>query len=58
LIHNHPSGDPEPSQDDLEITKRLVEAAKIMGLEIIDHLIISQESYFSFKEHQLLESEM
>jgi len=58
LIHNHPSGDPEPSQDDLEITKRLVEAAKIMGLEIIDHLIISQESYFSFKEHQLFESEM
>ena len=54
LIHNHPSGDSEPSQDDLEITKRLVEAAKIMGVEIIDHLIISQKSYFSFKEKQLI----
>ena len=56
LIHNHPSGDPEPSQDDLEITKRLREAGQIMGLEIIDHLIISHNNYFSFKEHQLLES--
>ena len=54
LIHNHPSGDPEPSQDDLEITKRLREAGQIMGLEIIDHLIISHNNYFSFKEHQLM----
>ena len=56
LVHNHPSGDPEPSQDDLEITQRLLEVGKIIGIEIIDHLIISQQSYFSFKKHQLLES--
>ena len=54
LVHNHPSGDPEPSEDDLEITKRLVEVGKIIGIEIIDHLIISQQSYFSFKEKQLI----
>ncbi len=54
LIHNHPSGDPEPSQDDLEITKRLREAGQIMRPEIIDHLIISHNNYYSFKEHQLM----
>ena len=50
LAHNHPSGDPEPSEDDLEITKRLVEASKIMGLEILDHLIIGGNKFVSLKE--------
>jgi len=49
VAHNHPSGDPEPSEDDLEITKRLVEAGKIMGLEILDHLIIGKDKYVSLK---------
>ena len=49
LAHNHPSGDPEPSQDDREITKRLQEAGTLMGIEILDHLILG-ESWLSFKE--------
>ena len=52
--HNHPSGDPKPSEDDLELTKRLVEAGKMMGIEIMDHVIVSKNSHFSFKEEKLL----
>ncbi|MBU1177345.1 DNA repair protein RadC [Patescibacteria group bacterium] len=54
LVHNHPSSDPEPSQDDIEVTKRLVEAGKIMGIEIIDHIIIAKGKVFSFKEKKLI----
>ena len=54
LVHNHPSGDPEPSQDDLEITKRLTEAGKIMGIDILDHIIITKTKIFSFKEKNLI----
>lgn len=54
LIHNHPSGDVEPSNDDLKITKQLVEAGKIMGIKIIDHLIVGQDSFMSFKEKGIL----
>ena len=54
VAHNHPSGDPEPSDDDLEITKRLVEAGKIMGLEILDHLIIGKNKYVSLKGRGLM----
>lgn len=54
LAHNHPSGDPEPSEDDLEITKRLVEAGKILGIEAIDHIIIAKTGFTSFKEKNLL----
>lgn len=54
FVHNHPSGDPEPSEDDLKITKQLVEAGKILGIEVIDHIIIGQESYTSFKDKGLL----
>ena len=54
LAHNHPSGDTEPSEDDLTITKRLVEAGKILGIEVIDHIIISKNGFFSFKEKGLL----
>ncbi len=49
-FHNHPSGDPEPSRDDIEITNRLVEAGKIMGIEILDHIIVGDEEYVSLKE--------
>jgi len=52
--HNHPSGDPKPSEDDLELTKRLTEAGKMMGIEIMDHVIVSKNSHFSFKEEKLL----
>lgn len=54
VAHNHPSGDPDPSKDDIVITKRLVEAGKIMGIELTDHIIVSKNNYFSFKEKQLL----
>ncbi len=54
LVHNHPSGDPTPSKADLEITKRIKEAGKIMGIEILDHVIISKNKVFSFKEKGLI----
>jgi DNA repair protein RadC len=54
VAHNHPSGDPEPSEDDLEITKRLTEAGKMMGVEIMDHIVVSKNGHFSFKEEKLL----
>ena len=50
LVHNHPSGDPTPSREDLEVTQRLVEAGKIIGIEVIDHVIIGNGSYVSLKE--------
>ncbi len=54
FCHNHPSGVAEPSQTDLEINKRLVEAGKIMGIEVLDHIIITKTKIFSFKEAGLL----
>ena len=54
VAHNHPSGDPKPSEDDLEITKRLAEAGKMMGVELLDHVIIATNKHFSFKEAKLL----
>ncbi len=52
LAHNHPSGNPQPSKEDREITKRLVEAGNILGIKVLDHLIIGHDSYFSFKEDE------
>ena len=49
-FHNHPSGDPEPSKEDIKITNCLVEAGKIMGIEIFDHIIIGDDRYVSLKE--------
>jgi DNA repair protein RadC len=54
LAHNHPSGDSTPSEEDETITKRLKEAGKIIGIDVIDHIIVSKNTYFSFKEHNLL----
>jgi DNA repair protein RadC len=54
VCHNHPSGSLEPSSEDLSVTKRLVEAGKILGVELTDHVIISQNGYYSLREnHQL-----
>lgn len=50
MVHNHPSGDPTPSREDMEITKRLQEAGKILGIEVLDHIIIGDMKYVSFKE--------
>ena len=55
LAHNHPSGDNEPSEDDILITKRISEAGKMMGVEVLDHVIISKnKSPYSFKENKLI----
>lgn len=54
LVHNHPSGDCAPSEDDIEITNRLIEAGGIIGIEVIDHIIVGGESYISFKEKGLI----
>ena len=54
FIHNHPSGDPEPSEGDLIITNRLVEAGKILEIEVVDHIIVTSNSFLSFKERKLL----
>jgi len=50
LFHNHPSGDPKPSPDDVELTRRLAAAGELMGIDVIDHLILADVRYFSFKE--------
>lgn len=54
LCHNHPSGLSDPSEDDIEITNRLVEAGKIIGIEVLDHIIVGGEGYLSFKEKGLI----
>ncbi|MDP2939323.1 MAG: DNA repair protein RadC [Candidatus Omnitrophota bacterium] len=54
LVHNHPSGESEPSEDDLEITRRLVDAGKILGIEVIEHIIVSDNGYLSFSKQGLM----
>ena len=54
LGHNHPSGNPEPSKDDIELTKRLKKAGEILGIEIIDHVIVSENDFTSLKEKGLM----
>ena len=54
LAHNHPSGDPEPSEDDIKITKKLVDSGKILGIEVLDHIIIGKNNFCSFKERGLI----
>lgn len=49
VMHNHPSGDPTPSREDIEVTKRLVEAGKVVGVEVLDHIVIG-DRYVSLKE--------
>jgi len=50
LVHNHPSGDPTPSQEDVEVTRRLVEAGRLLGIEVLDHVVVGDNRYVSFKE--------
>lgn len=54
LIHNHPSGDPEPSKEDITLTARLCNAGLLLGIEILDHIIIGRNSYTSLKDKGLL----
>ena len=54
LIHNHPSGDPSPSTEDMTITRRLKEAGELLGIPVLDHIIIGDGEYVSFAERGLL----
>jgi DNA repair protein RadC len=54
LVHNHPSGDPEPSDEDLSITKRLIEAGELLGIGVLDHVIIAERGVVSFRSRQLV----
>ena len=55
LVHNHPSGDPSPSREDIAVTHRLVKAGKLMDISVIDHIITGGNSFVSMKEKNLLE---
>jgi DNA repair protein RadC len=54
FVHNHPSGDPEPSKDDIQLTKQLIEAGKLLGIEVLDHLIICDNDYLSMKAKNII----
>jgi DNA repair protein RadC len=53
FVHNHPSGDPEPSKEDVELTKRLIKAGEIIGIDVLDHIIVCDKSYLSLKAKNL-----
>ncbi len=50
ILHNHPSGDPAPSPEDMELTRRLAAAGVLMGIDVIDHVVLGDVRYWSFKE--------
>jgi len=54
FVHNHPSGDPSPSPEDLEITRRLKEVGEVMGIRVLDHVVIGHERFFSFSDRGML----
>jgi DNA repair protein RadC len=54
FMHNHPSGDPAPSREDRDCTNRLVEASKILGIRVLDHLIFGESNYYSFADAGIL----
>ncbi|HOW26020.1 MAG TPA: JAB domain-containing protein [Bacteroidales bacterium] len=56
LSHNHPSGNPEPSESDKALTKKLVDAGKVLEIHVLDHVIMTSESYFSFADEGILPS--
>lgn len=54
FVHNHPSGDPTPSREDIGVTMRLMEAGDILGIRVLDHIIIGDGTYVSFKQENIL----
>ena len=54
LCHNHPSGNPKPSRDDIEVTKKFKEVGKLLGIPVLDHIIIGGDSYYSFEENRMI----
>ncbi|WP_169704441.1 JAB domain-containing protein [Candidatus Kuenenia stuttgartensis] len=55
LVHNHPAGDPEPSKEDVSVTQRLISAGQILGIQVLDHVIIGNPEYYSFKERGIIQ---
>lgn len=55
FVHNHPSGDPQPSQEDRTLTARLAEAGKLLGIQVLDHIIVGRNTYMSFADEGLLD---
>lgn len=53
LIHNHPSGNPKPSKEDFQVTDKMKEICKLIGIEFTDHIIVAGTKYYSFKEHEV-----
>ncbi|WKS94497.1 RadC family protein [Riemerella columbina] len=51
LVHNHPSGEPQPSSADRELTQKIVQAGQLLDIRVLDHIIIAKDSYFSFSDH-------
>ncbi|MEE9149058.1 MAG: JAB domain-containing protein, partial [Candidatus Tectomicrobia bacterium] len=54
FVHNHPSGDPQPSQEDRVLTARLVKAGNVLGIQVLDHIIVGRNTYMSFADEGLL----
>lgn len=52
LVHNHPSGDPKPSEEDMQITEKLFEAGKLLDIKVLDHVIIGKDNFHSFKDEK------
>jgi len=57
LVHNHPSGDPTPSREDETVTERLRRAGALLGVQVLDHVIVAEGGYFSFREGGLMDDE-
>jgi DNA repair protein RadC len=55
FVHNHPSGDPSPSEEDTRLTQRLVEAGRLLGIGVLDHIIVGEGRYFSFFDQRRLD---
>ena len=56
LLHNHPSGDPTPSAEDIDITKRIAQAGRLIGIPLTDHLVIGDRSYVSLRQSHMMEA--
>ncbi len=54
LVHNHPGGDPKPSREDVDLTRRMSSSSQELGLRILDHIVVTETEYYSFQEHGLL----
>jgi DNA repair protein RadC len=54
LAHNHPSGDPSPSEEDRDLTRRLAEAGRLLGIDVLDHVVVADGRHYSFQENGAL----